>query len=110
MSVVEDWLPDTTAIRGLPNAATRRAEVIDRRLTRDSRDGCDATRAMRSDQPPLHGRERFRIVLSECSGRCQNYERKNCEKKIRFSRSIHVQASDDRAQFIIVSIRVVAQP
>src|SRR5882724_825797 len=64
MYVVKDRFPNSPAVGGLPNAAARRAEIIDRRLAWDSRDTGDSSRAMRADETPLHGGERFRVVLS----------------------------------------------
>src|SRR6266481_5950201 len=99
MRVVKYGFPNAPAVRRLPNTAARCAEIINCRLARNARDRSDSPRAMRADQPPLHGVERIRIILLSEGNGSNYYGRKRNEKET--YKPIHVEASDDGGQFII---------
>ena len=65
---VEDGSPNLSAVRRLPDTASRRAEIIGIRMTWHACYGGDSTAAKGADQPPLHGRERL-------AARCPERER-----------------------------------
>src|SRR6266480_2184708 len=98
MRVVKDGFPNAPAVRRFPNTAARRAKIINCRLAWNSRDGSDPPRAMRSNQTPLHGRERIRIVLlREGSGRRYEHRRWKSNEKTEFCVGSHVRPPAERA-------------
>ena len=63
---VEDGSPNLSAVGGLPDSASRRAEIVGIRMAWHARYGRDSTAAKGADQPPLHGGE---LIGCRCPAR-----------------------------------------
>jgi len=54
MLLIEDRIPDRTAISGLPDAAFGQPEIKGRGVSTHPADGMDVAPAIRAHQPPTH--------------------------------------------------------
>ena len=59
--IIEDRIPNASAIGRLPNSASRCAHVIDRGIAGNPGDGRDTATTVRTDETPAHRRVQTRV-------------------------------------------------